>query len=376
MVIEDANTSQLQVTFVHGTWGSRSRWFRSRSPMWRAFEAEGAHCHEFFWSGRNSHIARTRAAESLAEHLCRLDPGGVGVPLAVVAHSHGGNAALHAAWRLRPEASSPIKLVTLATPYFFAKRKSQTSAIDTVASTLVFVYMAAVLVAVAFAADKSMATPTTLPAAVVAVFVLGLRCLGWLYFRIAQGAPRDDDIRERVVASIQTPEIPARARAEDLLVIRAADDEAGGLLGAAQFSGWLGFTGTRLARPARLILLIWAAGFVLYAVGSSGYGPFGIDALPLAGFVADWTFTAFGLLVVLLALPAISALAHGWDGPSTSTFAVVTAEASPPGNSLIWQREIRDTRANGLAHSSLYDDPAVIDRVIAHATVSDGFPTG
>jgi len=343
--------------------------------MWRAFEAEGAHCHQFVWSGRNSHRARTRAAERLADHLNRLDPGGAGAPLAVVAHSHGGNAAVHAAWRLHPEGRSSIKLVTLATPYFFAKRKSQTSALDPIVLVLSFLFMAVLLVAVYVAADKPMATPTTLPVAVVTVIALGLQGLGWLYFRIAHGAPSDHDVREQVVASIQTPDIPARARLEDLLVIRAADDEAGGVLGTAQFSGWLGFTGARLARPARLILLIWAAVFVLNELGDSGYRPLGIDAMALGGFISDWTFTAIGLLAILLALPAIASLAHGWDGPSTSRFAVVTAEASPPGNSLIWQREIRDTRANGLAHSSLYDDPVVIDRVIAHTMVSDGSPT-
>ena len=361
------NAPRLQVTLVHGTWAARrSKWTKPGSPLWQALNEAGADCHRFVWSGRNSHRARRQAAERLAQHLVDLGVTSAGSPSAVVAHSHGGNVALHAVWRVLGQDPTRVKVVTLATPYFFAERRDNSPRLDAAISWLVAVYVIP-LVVFSWGKPDELATPFTFPLLIGALVGLAVQAFGWAYFRLAHGAAHRPDIQAAVVGSIQTPPIPEPAKSQDLLVIRAADDEAGGLLGTAQFSGWLGFTASRIARPARAILLIWIAGFALYEMKSSGFRPFGVDLTPVLPLL-DWTFPAFSALFLAMALPAISALAHGFDGPTTSKFAVVTAEASPPGNAVVWQREIRPARANGLAHSSLYDDPTVIARIVDHAT--------
>jgi hypothetical protein len=128
---------------VHGTWGngffpkeyrpqhrswwrqigrSPPRWFDEKSRFRKRLESElekenvSATFRPFLWSGANSVVARSCAADKLAE-LLRYDPEET--TSVVIAHSHGGNVACRAISKLGTR-SSQIHLITLATPFLRA----------------------------------------------------------------------------------------------------------------------------------------------------------------------------------------------------------------------------------------------------------------
>jgi hypothetical protein len=145
---------QLLITLVHGTWPRgffpRIVWFKQRvrelmrrrrpwDPPLFWFEEGSAFLarlsaelrdipHKIkplLWSGENSISERDKTAHVLAEHLSAEHAEHPQATQLVIAHSHGGNIALHALYRLHQldgsrlcEADSATPLVvTLATPF-------------------------------------------------------------------------------------------------------------------------------------------------------------------------------------------------------------------------------------------------------------------
>lgn len=114
------NDVEQVVIIVHGTWARHARWARS-GPLHAAL-AESAHVLRFCWSGRNRHRDRLEAAGSLRRLIGELRQSRPELYVDVVAHSHGGNVALHAINADHQPASvrvalAEVRLVTLATPY-------------------------------------------------------------------------------------------------------------------------------------------------------------------------------------------------------------------------------------------------------------------
>jgi hypothetical protein len=129
------NRSAL-IVLVHGTWGRRifprlSSWlnakiFKNRRPLWfeknSSFRRDLSSALEdarldaefiaFEWSGSNSVFARSEAAKSLRDLLNQF---GQNRPITIIAHSHGGNVALHAVGEGFTHADTTV--VTLATPF-------------------------------------------------------------------------------------------------------------------------------------------------------------------------------------------------------------------------------------------------------------------
>lgn len=366
--VPDAPTgpTDLCVTLVHGTWGSRAAWSGGGSPLWRELASAGARCERFAWSGRNSHHARRHAAEDLEHTLLAVSAARPETQHAIVAHSHGGNVALHAASRLACAGGPPVRVVTLATPFLFASSTRSTFPWHTSTLVLASVYAVAMVTARVAAPDLTFGSPATFPLAVLTLVVVALQAVSWVYFRRKHGRPGDPTTVDGVVSAIGSPAVAVHGGTHpvDLLVVRAADDEAGGLLGSAQFAGWVGFTAARLTRPDRLFALFSVVVFLLpnasLLTGDPGRLP------TVVGVVLDWSFSVFFVLAMVMSIPALASIAYGLDGPAVSRFAVVTAEASPPGEATVWQRPIRESRAQGLAHSSLYDDEPVIQHVVEH----------
>ena len=137
-----AGSSKETVIIVHGTWASpesgKEQWYyagdrvhtegfiaklnavlQKRGSMARCW----AHCREggnqsFHWSGENSWVARTRAADALGDYVAKLRKEGWRCH--IVAHSHGGNVVVEALPKLIAplEYSVPLgRLVTLGTPF-------------------------------------------------------------------------------------------------------------------------------------------------------------------------------------------------------------------------------------------------------------------
>lgn len=110
---------------VHGTFASRAEWIESRSALCRTLRRElgwRARIEPFRWSGANSIVQRSRAADDLRRHLeekLREHPQAHHV---VVAHSHGGNVAF---WAVSEErlARRLLGVATLATPFLSAQAR-------------------------------------------------------------------------------------------------------------------------------------------------------------------------------------------------------------------------------------------------------------
>ena len=137
------------VITVHGTNDSTEgvapdfKWWQPESAFVRAVSArlaQAGHSVEVIvhrWSGANSALAREKAAERLSK-LIRKHRGN---RIHVVAHSHGGNVAAHAAeligWGNRE--SPLVTLTTVGTPFFESRfgRAEYVGALSFLALTLV-----------------------------------------------------------------------------------------------------------------------------------------------------------------------------------------------------------------------------------------------
>lgn len=132
---------RIIVTLVHGTWGrgifpdKRLKFWVQRQPIWTEpyspFYSElehslkeagyDPHIVTYLWSGANSVIERDAVAQKLATELDRQSEQEPQTDQIVIGHSHGGNIILSAA-RYYRHATTPIHLITIATPFLDVMR--------------------------------------------------------------------------------------------------------------------------------------------------------------------------------------------------------------------------------------------------------------
>jgi hypothetical protein len=214
-------------TLVHGTWGSRAKWLDPDSAFseWlrNAFLDLEAIV-PFYWSGRNSHSARRKAAEDLQAVLhgnLRRYPNAKHF---VIAHSHGGNIAMYALRNayLRDRIAG---LICLSTPFLNPQ--------GVVLGPYIYVYLiiAFFLLLAAPAAFVLHGMNATMLAWCLVLFGVVLICVA-LDLRVLQPWQSHALKLERDL------ELPSLDK-DQLLVIRGLGDSASGLLGAAQFLNWL-----------------------------------------------------------------------------------------------------------------------------------------
>lgn len=124
--------ASVTVTLVHGTGARKAPWTRSDSALSCAIRHKSLGkivLTRFLWSGSNSHTARLRAGQELAEHLQEVIAENPTAKHHVVAHSHGGNVAMYAlrdAYLKKRIAS----LICLATPFIELKRRTLNTTVD------------------------------------------------------------------------------------------------------------------------------------------------------------------------------------------------------------------------------------------------------
>jgi hypothetical protein len=108
------------ITLVHGTFGNHTPWIQPGSLLRRTLETGlGGRVAfaRFAWDGENDQDSRRRAATRLAEHLGEQAAARPDTCQVIVAHSHGGNIALHAAGN--PAVAERVSsLVCMSTPVF------------------------------------------------------------------------------------------------------------------------------------------------------------------------------------------------------------------------------------------------------------------
>lgn len=116
---EAADTTDVTVHLVHGTFEPNASWTLPGSKMRDAIEGMGCQVNvaRFSWSGHNSPAARSQAAEELAKKV-------IASPSRrhyIVAHSHGGNIVREMS-HLFPETAPKISGVCLLSPPFIFRR--------------------------------------------------------------------------------------------------------------------------------------------------------------------------------------------------------------------------------------------------------------
>jgi hypothetical protein len=373
------------VTLVPGTWAGKAAWTRADSRLSRALTTAGCQVVPFEWSHSNCFRARARAALRLAEQLHGQIKENPGVRQWVVAHSHGGNIALHAVKHLRGSCPDPprVSTVTLATPFLHARRRALS-----VWSVFVLALFGAVVI---LQAGSTLAEgPHLRDWAVLAFGALvagdALLCVAgagmhwgflqrggfrWLRRRIIENPESwSEDLigavlrgeflrpgyRSHLIASMHSPQVEP----EDVFVFRAAGDEASTVLAAGQFLGWI----SALLNP--LLTNIWLWGGIILTTQVSVLSATITNSTSLAANVVIYVFMVPGLVAVAtVSVMLAAAMPFGWDGPYLSIFASCSAEAAPPGQATVLQLEpFAGAENRELAHSRLYRSEPVISEIV------------
>lgn len=382
------------VTLVHGTipfrrltrllsWRPRHRaedtpaWVFSDSPLCAALAKDlpgEVVLSVFGWWGANSVHGRWRAAADLRRHLEEQMARYPAARHFVIAHSHGGNVALHAVQ------SDVIKqhlagVVCLSTPFIVVVDRAGWLTPIYVAH----LYLAGVLGASALAAVwlrtgnltsllhwSPLAYTAVLPIASAAAFATL-----WLV-SLVNGAAGSWKRR------IELPDLTWLGR-DRLLIIKGLGDEANSLLAAAQLVVWgagamirriAGLVGSfhhRLERPFRDS----SVGVVKHAGTAVMAGVFMILA----------TLSGTTLAPVMALVTLASFATWGARLGALSPFIEVAAESTPPGTWQITQLaghqsgswiDIFGTELTGLSHSSVYTDWRAITAIVEWMTAHGG----
>ena len=162
------------VLVVHGTWAAPAEGER---PWFGRYEDPGNFCWEleerlrgtdldgavframpknqryWSWTGENSHYARLKAADSLAQEIERIAAADPQALIHVVAHSHGGNVLLKTIEQLnseQPDGSARLesrlgRLVFLGTPFYRRCWKRHIAWLETIVSSAAIALVLALL---------------------------------------------------------------------------------------------------------------------------------------------------------------------------------------------------------------------------------------
>lgn len=294
------------VITVHGTFASSDsddgeQWWQRGSAFTTALAERLAGLgvpdiavQPFHWSGLNSDQARLRGAARLASVIAAAKRNGR--PVAVVAHSHGGNVLMEALVQRRTR--KPLAAVlTLGTPFFTRRLKPLPTLIAA------FKVLLGMAVAPAMLMYAWLALPTALDGSRIELMVLPLIVLGlvtWAFVSGAQALVRSRRARQRARMAVS----PDR-----WLVIQSPRDEAMRLLESAvaikpvyvtrasAHGQWKRF-GTLAAVAGTLVFLYFTMSYflapILDKIARRDFG---------GGIIADLTF--------LLVVPVVFALIYG-----------------------------------------------------------------
>lgn len=167
---------QYVVTLVHGTFATEADWTRPSHHSAEGWQNDlgSTIFAPFKWSGSNSHEARLSASRELRSHLRALLALYPNSTHCIIAHSHGGNVALHALGDTDLQ-NGILALVCLATPYIHCYARDYKRAVGQV----VFVICAWAFLFTAFA--WWLLVPRTLEMWLgVSLFEYALGALGWV----------------------------------------------------------------------------------------------------------------------------------------------------------------------------------------------------
>jgi pimeloyl-ACP methyl ester carboxylesterase len=391
---------------IHGTWARGAKWAEPDSRLsTRLLESlDDAVLKPFYWSGKNSHRARKKAAQELRSFVCDLAIEFHGSQLFLVGHSHGGTVALYAL-----EDSNTLArvagLICLSTPFISVHAHSRFGSLPSMFPQLL-ASTAALLFGLALHARGFISIISTGLTPQDAIQYANIVCAFALTFLVSRQSVLDG---KRVAQDLST-----RPRASlPLLIMRCSGDEASAALAAAQFCTWItrrfwqrcSWVATSVATfmekqgpltsAYRFLTLAVVVAICTFAGTVLLGGPERVGAklhlqlstlfwisLPAALCIATYfvASSAIQLLVILeWLLKAVSTVVHpvaalfllpfGPELAQASLVADISVEASPPGYWGVYQvepsTEVGESSGRLLAylHSSIYEHIDAIDEV-------------
>jgi hypothetical protein len=349
---------EFVVTLIHGTFAPKAPWTASDSLLCQEFNRQlgsAVKFRSFVWSGKNSFKARSVATEELRDFLwegVRLFPDATH---AIIAHSHGGNLVLYAFRDVALQRHFD-SVVCLSTPFLTAYPRD----FGTSMQISTFGALAIAVIAFVGAFIKVFEAESIEPSRLAAL-VAGWVFTGVCYVMYVLLSP---PISKWVsfVKQLQEELELSSTEYTRLLVIRASGDEASGLLGSAQFLGWLT---TKCFAGLGAI----ADRFFGERVKAS-MTPHKMNASIILESMKAFLLAAFGALLVLLVLPVfvfvlfLSLLPFSFS-PVAAFLAVtlqINVDATPPGKCVVLQMQPAKT---GFKHSVTYQSEVAINAAYA-----------
>lgn len=366
------------ITLVHGTFAKGAAWTREGSALHGALAkglGSAARVQYFDWSGRNTHQARLVAGKELAAFLTKSASDYPDAKRVTIAHSHGGNIALYA----RRHASEPAAsdhVVCLATPFIRCQMRKRLPLFTQLAWLFVCLYLAFLIFAMG-ASIVSTFIPGLIREAVAPYVVVG----GYaLVFVVLYGAVRRY-LRRRSVA-LANDLTWAAPGTLNLLTVAYTRDEARAYLSVLDtattgFSRFIWQVAGLLFAP----VLIYVAVAIYMQVYRPDifYGPyFSTSAIaawdtPYYAFVIGF-YIAFvllgGLCGYLLTMLRGNPYGYGWERPSTTMLLDIDATDLPEGLETVaaehFRIELGDFgKRGGLAHSLVYEDARMLEKIVS-----------
>jgi hypothetical protein len=327
---------QLLITLVHGTWGRgffprrqrqnrRPLWFEDESPFLARLSTEfGGIPHKItplLWSGANSIFVRDKTAHVLAEHLSAEHAEHPQATQLVIAHSHGGNIALRAFHHFKQRDASPScadsqnpLVVTLATPFVEVHPAD-------FGTRPYYVRLAVVLAIICLHIWSTvLLTPHFHQTSLLSVVAVWIWIFGGLVLLIWWGwwwlTRRAIARRNRVQALNDATRLGDAASTQQLLVIRAIDDEASLILAFGTIMNYV---------TTRSIVTIFAL-FVAFmaAAGRAGYDT------TMVTLTSGWLV----LTILLFGIFMVSRSVHGRELAASPMECQINTQSTPDAKGL------------------------------------------
>jgi pimeloyl-ACP methyl ester carboxylesterase len=344
----------VHIALVHGTWARKSTWTAADSPFRCGLERglpQRVHFHTPSWSGRNWDRDRDAAARELATELRDLWQDAPRGRRFLVCHSHGGNIGIRAAVELQDILSG---VICLNTPFISIMRQNVVWRLATFSLVLIVTPLALAASLDTIIPNLRLWHQALLLAAGVMMFALAGGFLSLVNQRLK-------GMSENVVKRLT----PASITRCPVLCVSSAGDEATYGLGLLEVLANL----PAFLQHVFILPVLLAIAVLVQVLG--WVSPVHIGTLEFGLFASAWVIVleAFvGLqilgLVSSLLLRALP-LGLGFGVREVlANLAVRVAVTPVPLNARIVDFVGVDTTGPSLlAHSRIYDDPAVINLV-------------
>lgn len=379
-IADGCSDPRICITLIHGTFAPDAAWTRPGSALAQQLLStfDDAHVSRFRWSGRNSFLARQRAAQRLAARIGELRWKHPKAKQIIVGHSHGGSIALQSANLANWDSAEPDGVACLSTPFIHISRHMEVfsialswiHSISIMCVILVILFLATIAVYPPVATfwpfyylyrHTEDVTTTTLLGVEITSVNEGADVATLMFLMTMTSALLAYSVRRRVFNMIDKlgALCPAPGATGNTLILRITGDEASGGLSLARFSQWV--TKHVIYIPINILF----EGLVSMPTETSSW----LKKILLAPLflVAGYAFLSAAFLLVPLLVPLVvasmllSMLAFGPEAAFLSALYDIRVETLPVGSVTA---SCKDVEYSGpLRHSAVYEDNEMIDEL-------------